>query len=111
MGKIFPIIIIAVAVIGFSSSAYLFSESNLSIENPITIKTQSDNSVIQEINRCIEQNLAGDSSIALNSFNANMLLNLKEAASEAQSDKELNEISERLHRLTDCKPNNQGFIP
>ena len=102
MGKIFPIIIIAVAVIGFSSSAYLFSESNLSIENPITIKTQSDNSVIQEINRCIEQNLAGDSSIALNSFNTNMLLNLKEAASEAQSDKELKEISERLHRLTDC---------
>mgnify|MGYP006080736309 CR=1 FL=1 len=111
MGKIFPIIIIAVAVIGFSSSAYLFSESNLSIENPITIKTQSDNSVIQEINRCIEQNLAGDSSIALNSFNANMLLNLKEAASEAQSDKELKEISERLHRLTDCESNNQGFTP
>ena len=111
MGKIFPIIIIAVAVIGFSSSAYLFSESNLSIENPITIKTQSDNSVIQEINRCIEQNLAGDSSIALNSFNTNMLLNLKEAASEAQSDKELKEISERLHRLTDCESNNQGFTP
>lgn len=111
MGKIFPIIIIAVAVIGFSSSAYLFSESNLSIENPIAIKTQSDNSVIQEINRCIEQNLAGDSSIALNSFNTNMLLNLKEAASEAQSDKELKEISERLHRLTDCKSSNQGFTP
>ena len=69
MGKVFPITIIVVAVIGFLSSAYLFSESNLSIENPITIKTQSDNSVIQEINRCIEQNLAGDSSIALNSFN------------------------------------------
>ena len=42
MGKMFPIIIIAVAVIGFSSSAYLFSESGISIENPITIKAQSD---------------------------------------------------------------------
>ena len=102
MGKMFPIIIIAVAVIGFSSSAYLFSESGISIENPITIKAQSDNSVIQEIEECIERNLAGDSSIALNSFNTNMLLTLKEAATEAQSDKELNEISERLHRLTDC---------
>ena len=102
MGKIFPIIIIAVAVIGFSSSAYLFSESGISIENPITIETQSDNFVIQEIEECIERNLAGDSSIALNSFNTNMLLTLKEAATEAQSDKELNEISERLHRLTDC---------
>ena len=111
MGKIFPIIIIVVAIIGFSTSAYLFSESNISIDSPISIKTQNDNSVIQEIEICIEQNLAGGSSIALNSFNTNMLLTLKEAASEAQTDEELNEISERLHRLTDCKANNQGFNP
>ena len=102
MGKVFPIIIISVAVIGFSSSAYLFNESDISIENPIIINTQSDNSVIQEIEECIEQNLAGDSSVAINSFNTNMLLTLKEAASEAQSDEELRKISERLHRLTDC---------
>ena len=59
MGKVFPIIIIAIAVIGFSSSAYLFNESDISIENPITIKTQTDNSVIQEIEECIERNLLG----------------------------------------------------
>ena len=110
MGKIFPITIIVVAVIGFSSSAYLFSASNISIDNPISIKTQSDNSVLKEIEECIEQNLAGGT-IALNSFNTNMLLTLKESASEAKTDKELNEISERFHRLTDCKPNNQGFNP
>ena len=69
-----------------------------------------DNSVLQEIEACIEQNLAGGS-VALNSFNTNMLLTLKESASEAQSDEELKQISERLHRLTDCKPNNQGFNP
>ena len=40
-----------------------------------------------------------------------MLLTLKEAASEAESDNELEEIRQRLHSLTDCKPNNQGFIP
>jgi len=111
MGRIFPIIIIVVAVVGFSSSAYFFSESNISIDNPISIETQNNNSVLDEIETCIEQNLAGGSSIALNSFNTNMLLTLKEAASEAQTDEELNEISERLHRLTDCKPNNQGFSP
>jgi len=110
MGKIFPITIIAVAVIGFSSSAYLFSESDISIDNPISIETQMDNAVLQEIEECIEQNLAGGS-VALNSFNTNMLLTLKESASEAQSDEELKQISERLHRLTDCKPNNQGFNP
>ena len=110
MEKRFPIIIIAVAVIGFSSSAYLFSESDISIDNPISIETQMDNAVLQEIEECIEQNLAGGS-VALNSFNTNMLLTLKESASEAQSDEELKQISERLHRLTDCKPNNQGFNP
>jgi len=109
MGKIFPIIIIVVAVIGFSSSAYLFSESDISIENPI--KIQNDNSVIQEIEACIEQNLAGDSSIALNSFNTNILLTLKEAASEAQNDKELKEIRERLHRLTSCQADTQELNP
>ena len=111
MGKVFPITIIVVAVIGFLSSAYLFSESNISIEIPISIETQSDNSVIKEIEACIEQNLGGSSSVTLNSFNANMLLTLKESANEAQSDEELNQIRERLHQITNCSPNNQGFIP
>ncbi len=110
MEKIFPIIIIVVAIIGFSSSAYFFNQTEISIDIPSSIETQSDNSVLQEIEACIEQNLAGES-VSLNSFNTNMLLSLKESASKAQSDKELDEISERLHRLTDCNPNNQGFIP
>ena len=110
MGKMFPIIVAAVAVIGFSSSAYFFSETEISIESPITIETQNNNSVMEEIEACIEENLAGGS-ISLNSFNTNMLLTLKEAASEAQTDAELEEIRDRLHSMTDCKPNNQGFMP
>ncbi len=65
---------------------------------------------MDEIEGCIERNLAGGS-VALNSFNTNMLLTLKEAASEAQTENELEDIRERLHNLTDCKPNNQGFMP
>ena len=110
MDKMFPIIVAAVAVIGFSSSAYFFSESEISIESPISIETQNNNSVMKEIEVCIEENLAGGS-ISLNSFNTNMLLTLKEAASEAQTDAELEEIRDRLHSMTDCKPNNQGFMP
>ena len=110
MGKMFLIVVVAVGIIGFSSSAYFFSESEISIESPISIETQSNNSVMQEIESCIEENLAGGS-ISLNSFNTNMLLTLKEAASEAETDNELEEIRQRLHSLTDCKPNNQGFIP
>jgi hypothetical protein len=103
MGKIFPIIVIAVAIIGFSSSAYFFSESDISIESPISIETQDNNSLMNEIEACIEQNLVGDS-ISLNSFNTNMLLTLKEAASEAQTDEELNQIKQKLYNLTDCRP-------
>ena len=104
MGKMFPIIIAVVAIVGFSSSAYFFSQSDITIENQIAIEIQSKNSVMQEIESCIEQNLAGESSIALNSFNTNMLLTLKEAATEAENDDELEKIKQKLYTLTDCRP-------
>ena len=104
MVKIFPIVVIAVAIIGFSSSAYFFSESDISIESPISIETQNNNSLMKEIEACIEQNLVGNDSISLNSFNTNMLLTLKEAASEAQTDEELSQIKQRLYNLIDCRP-------
>jgi len=104
MGKIFPIVVIAVAVIGFSSSAYFFSQTNITIESPITIETQNNNSILQEIESCIEQNLAGGSSVALNSFNTNMLLTLKEAAMETDDENELEQIKQKLYTLTDCRP-------
>ena len=104
MDKVFPIIIATVAIIGFSSSAYFFSQSNITIENPIAIEFQSKNSVMQEIESCIEQNLAGGSSIALNSFNTNMLLTLKEAAMETDNDDELEKIKQKLYTLTNCRP-------
>jgi len=104
MGKIFPIVIIAVAVIGFSSSAYFFSQTNITIESPIAIEAQNNNSILQEIELCIEQNLAGGSSIALNSFNTNILLTLKEAAMETDDENELEQIKQKLYTLTDCRP-------
>lgn len=104
MGKIFPIVIIAVAVIGFSSSAYFFSQTNITIESPITMEVQNNNSILQEIELCIEQNLAGGSSVALNSFNTNMLLTLKEAAMETDDENELEQIKQKLYTLTDCRP-------
>lgn len=104
MGKIFPILVIVVAIVGFSASAYFFSQTEITIENPISMEIQSNNPVMKEIERCIEQNLAGESSIALNSFNTNMLLTLKETAMETQDEKELEQIKEKLYTLTNCKP-------
>ena len=110
MGKIFPIVVVAVAIIGFSSSAYFFSESEISIESPITIEIQNNDSVKEKIEKCLEENLTGGS-ISLNSFNTNMLLTLKDAASKAQTESELEEIRERLDNLSICKANHQGFMP
>mgnify|MGYP000671041843 CR=1 FL=1 len=104
MGKIFPIVVIAVAIIGFSSSAYFFSQTNITIESPITMEVQNNNSILREIESCIEQNLAGESSVALNSFNTNMLLTLKEAAMETDNENELEQIKQKLYTLTDCRP-------
>ena len=104
MGKIFPILVIVIAIVGFSSSAYFFSQTEITIENPISMEIQSNNPVMREIESCIEQNLAGESSIALNSFNTNMLLTLKETAMETEDEKELEQIKEKLYTLTNCKP-------
>jgi len=104
MEKTFPIIIAVIAIVGFSSSAYFFSQTNITIDSPISLEIQGDNSLMQEIESCIEQNLAGESSIALNSFNTNMLLTLKEAAMETEDEKELEQIKQKLYTLTNCKP-------
>ena len=58
MGKIFPILVIVVAIVGFSASAYFFSQTEITIENPISMEIQSNNPVMREIESCIEQNLA-----------------------------------------------------
>ncbi|MDC0202516.1 hypothetical protein OAJ97_02265 [Candidatus Nitrosopelagicus sp.] len=104
MGKMFPIIIIAVAIIGFSSSAYFFSETDITIESPISMEFQNNSSLMQEIESCIEQNLAGESSVALNSFNTNMLLTLKQTAMETDDENELEQIKQKLYTLTNCEP-------
>ena len=104
MGKMFPIIVIVVAIIGFSSSAYFFSETNITIENPISMEFQNNSSLMQEIESCIEQNLAGESSVALNSFNTNMLLTLKQTAMETDDENELEQIKQKLYSLTNCEP-------
>ena len=104
MGKMFPIIIIVVAIIGFSSSAYFFSETNITIESPISMEFQNNSSLMQEIESCIEQNSAGESSVALNSFNTNMLLTLKQTAMETDDENELEQIKQKLYTLTNCEP-------
>ena len=111
MAKSFVIILVAIAVIAFSASAFIFSDNNITLSLPMS--TQSGDldkqSVLNEIDRCMEQNLNGHMSV--NSFNTNMLMNLKQNAMNAETEKSLEEVRNTLYQITDCKQDNSYYLP
>ena len=105
MDKSFVIILVAIAVIAFSSSAYIFSENQI-IEN-INIQsvfTSDRTEYINKINKCLEENTTLDGSIALNSFTTSLLHELKERAQTAENIDELEAILTQVYNATTCKP-------
>ena len=93
----FTVAVIAVVVIGFTTSSYFFSTQ------PISGDWLFDRSkYIQEIDTCLESQSLGN--ISLNSFAKNFLTNLKEQAEEAESEEELKAIVDRLYEITSCEP-------
>ena len=111
MGKSFVIILAVIAVLAFSVSAFVFSDNNMTLSLPVY--TQSGNldkqSVLNEIERCVQQNLNGHMSI--NSFNTNMLMNLKQETMNAETEKSLEGIRSMLYQVTDCEQNNSYNLP
>tara|TARA_B100000929_G_scaffold259965_1_gene223980 strand:- start:790 stop:1125 length:336 start_codon:yes stop_codon:yes gene_type:complete len=111
MGKSFAIIVIAVAVVAFSVSAFVFSDNNTTLNLPVP--TQSDSldkqSVLNEINSCIEQNLNGHMSV--NSFNSNMLMNLQQEVINAKTEQTLENVRNTLYQITDCRQDNSYYLP
>ena len=93
----FTIAVIAVAVIGFTTSSYFFSGQ------PISGDLMFDKSkYIQKIDACLESQSLGD--IALNSFAKQFVTNLKAQAEAAESEEEVKEIIDRLYTITSCDP-------
>ena len=111
MAKSFVILLSVMAVIAFSVSAYVFSDNNITLSLPVS--TQSGDldkqSVLNEIDRCMEENLNGHMSV--NSFNTNMLMNLKQNAMNAETEKSLEEVRNTLYQVTDCKQDNSYYLP
>ena len=111
MAKQFVIVVVAVAIIAFSVSTFVFSDNNITTNLPVL--TQSDDldkqSVINEIDRCMQENLNGHMSV--NSFNTNMLMNLKQSAMNAETEQSLDEVRNTLYLITDCKQNNSYYLP
>ena len=93
----FTVAVIAVAVVGFTASAYFFSGQ------PISSDWMFDKSkYIQEIDACLDSQSLGN--ISLNSFAKSLVTNLKQQAEAAESEEEIKEILERLYEITSCKP-------
>ena len=93
----FTVAVIAVAVIGFTTSSYFFSTQ------PIPSDWMFDKSkYIQEIDACLETHSFGD--ISINSFGKSFVENLKRQAEASQSEEEVKEILNRLYDITSCKP-------
>ena len=111
MAKSFMILIAVIAVVAFSVSAFVFSDNNIKFDLPVS--TQSNDldrqSVLNEIDRCMEEHLNGHMSI--NSFNTNMLMNLKQETMNAETEKSLEQIKNTLYQVTDCKQDNTYYSP
>ena len=93
----FTAAVIAVAVVGFTASAYFFSGQSISGDWMF-----DKSKYIQEIDACLESQTLGD--ISLNSFATSILINLKHHAEAAESEEEIKEILDRLYKITSCEP-------
>jgi flagellar hook-associated protein FlgK len=93
----FTAAVIAVAVVGFTASAYFFSGQ------PISGDWMFDKSqYIQKIDACLDSQSLGN--ISLNSFAKSFVTNLKHQAEAAESEEEIKEILDRLYEITSCEP-------
>jgi len=93
----FTVAVIAVVVIGFTTSSYFFSTQ------PISTDWMFDKSAyIQKIDACLESQSFGD--ISINSFGKSFVENLKQQAEASQSEEEVKEILNRLYDITSCEP-------
>ena len=111
MAKSFVILLAVIAVLTFSVSAFVFSDNNITLSLPVS--TQSGDldkqSVLNEIDRCMEENLNGHMSV--NSFNTNMLMNLKQNVNDAETEQSLEQVRKTLYQVTDCKQDNSYYLP
>jgi len=111
MAKAFIILVIAIAVIGFSASAFIFSDDNITLSLPVSTLsgTLDKQAVLNEIDRCMNENLNGH--MTVNSFNTNMLMNLKQNVNDAETEQSLEQVRKTLYQVTDCKQDNSYYLP
>ena len=95
----FTVAIIAIIIIGFGGSFYIFSSGLI---DGIKISAFDKSKYIEKIDKCVESQTADH--ISLNSFALSLAESLKKQIEETEDENTAKEILARLYNVTSCEP-------
>ena len=95
----FTVAVIAIIVIGFGGSFYIFSSG---LVDGIKISTFDKSKYIEKIDTCMESQFIGN--VGLNSFATSLAESMKMQIEETESEDTAKEILARLYTATTCEP-------
>jgi len=100
----FKVTIIAIAVIGFTASAYVFSSEPMGeLTGAISTSMIDKSQFIDKIDQCLGKQTVGD--ITLNSFTQKWAFDFKEKISKAETNQELESLMDEFYTIVShCKP-------
>ena len=100
----FKVTIIAIAVIGFTASAYVFSSEPMGeLTGAISTSMIDQSQFIDKIDQCLGKQTVGD--ITLNSFTQKWAFDFKEKISKAETNQELESLMDEFYTIVShCKP-------
>ena len=100
----FTVAVIAIIIVGFSASAYIFSSQAFDgLTSSINMAVIDKSQYIEKIDNCLEIQTIGD--ITLNSFTQKWAFDFKEKIMKAESNEELERIMNEFYTIVShCKP-------
>ena len=100
----FKVTIIAIAIIGFSASAYIFSSEPFGgLADSVGASILDKSQFIDQIDQCLQKQTVGD--ITLNSFTQKWAFDFKDKISKAETNQELENIMNEFYTIVShCKP-------
>ena len=100
----FKVTIIAIAVIGFTASAYVFSSEPFGeLTDSVSISMIDKSQFIDQVDQCLEEQTVGD--ITLNSFTQKWAFDFKEKITKAETSQELEVLMNEFYTIVShCKP-------
>ena len=100
----FTVAVIAIIIVGFSASAYIFSSQAFDgLTSSINMAVIDKSQYIEKIDNCLEIQTIGD--VTLNSFTQKWAFDFKEKIMNAEDDEDLEGIMNEFYIIVShCKP-------